>query len=129
MRGEREVRSEMAPTEDGETMDPMIGQATLGVYAVLLAVGGVMGYVKAKSRPSLIAGIGSAVAAIATLAAVRLAPAVGYPLGALLAVALLGFFGPRFARSRKFMPAGLMAILSLIVLAVMVTAALAGRTA
>ncbi|MBV8558155.1 MAG: hypothetical protein JO116_21665, partial [Planctomycetaceae bacterium] len=34
-------------------LDPIVGHVTLGIYAVLLAVGGIMGFVKAQSRASL----------------------------------------------------------------------------
>ncbi len=99
------------------------GQIALGVYAGLLAVGGVIGYTKAGSRPSLIAGLGSAVAALLALVLSFLSSGWGLGLGALLAILLAVFFGYRFAvKTRKFMPAGLLAVVSLIVLAVTILA-------
>ncbi len=95
------------------------GQVTLGVYAVLLAVGGIIGYTKAGSRPSLIAGLGSAVAALLSLFLSMRSAALGMVIGALVALHLAGFFGYRFAvKTRKFMPAGLLAVVSVVVLAV-----------
>ncbi len=97
------------------------GQIALGVYAVLLAVGGVIGYAKAGSRPSLIAGLGSAVAAILALVLCFQNGIWGMGLGAMVALLLACFFGYRFAvKTRKFMPAGLLAVVSLAVLAVAV---------
>ncbi len=99
------------------------GRIALGVYAVLLAVGGVIGYTKAGSRPSLIAGLGSAVAAILALVLSFQNPSWGMGLGALVAILLAVFFGYRFAvKTRKFMPAGLLAVVSVIVLAVTILA-------
>jgi len=97
----------------------LAGQIALGVYAVLLAVGGVIGYTKAGSRPSLIAGLGSAVAALLALVVSRQNPSWGMGLGALVAILLAVFFGYRFVvKTRKFMPAGLLAVVSVVVLAV-----------
>src|SRR5271166_2977546 len=102
-------------------ISPIVGQIALGVYAVLLAVGGVIGYTKAGSRPSLIAGSASAVAALLALGLSFQNPALGMGLGALIALLLAVFFGYRFAvKTRKFMPAGLLAVVSVIVLAVMI---------
>jgi uncharacterized membrane protein (UPF0136 family) len=101
-------------------ISPLVGHITLGIYAVLLAAGGIMGFVKARSRPSLVAGLVSAVAALAALSLSRLGYSFGIPLGMTLATVLFVFFGYRYAlRNRLFMPNGLMAVVSLIVLGVM----------
>jgi uncharacterized membrane protein (UPF0136 family) len=92
-------------------------EVVLGVYALLLAVGGVIGYTKAGSRPSLIAGIMSAFLAFMALLITPTNPRLGLGTAAVVALALAGLFGYRFfAKSRKFMPAGLLAIMSVIVL-------------
>jgi uncharacterized membrane protein (UPF0136 family) len=101
-------------------INPLVGQITLGIYALLLAVGGVIGYVKAGSRPSLIAGLLSAVTAIAALGLSVANNRFGVPLGMTLSIALFILFGYRYAaKTRKFMPSGLVAIVSAVVLAVM----------
>lgn len=105
-------------------MNAQTGQIILYVYAVLLAVGGVMGYVKKGSKPSLIAGLVSAVLAVAAAVVVGTSPQAGLLGGAVLAMLLLGFFGPRFLKGRKFMPAGLMTIVSVIVVVACLAAAL-----
>jgi uncharacterized membrane protein (UPF0136 family) len=102
-----------------------MAQITLGIYAVLLALGGVIGYVKAGSRPSLIAGATSALLSLACVAVIATNRPVGLWLGAGLALCLLALFGWRFAKGRKFMPSGLMSAVSLVVLALLVFAALA----
>jgi uncharacterized membrane protein (UPF0136 family) len=101
-------------------ISPLVGQVTLGIYALLLAVGGVIGYVKAGSRPSLIAGSISALAALLALGLSVGNNRLGVPLGLILSIALFVLFGYRYAvKTRKFMPSGLLAVASLVVLAVM----------
>jgi uncharacterized membrane protein (UPF0136 family) len=100
--------------------DPLVGHITLAVYAVLLAVGGVIGFVRARNRPSLIAGVGSAIGALVALGLALAKSPFGFPLGFTLALVLFIFFGYRYAlRAHRFMPSGLMAAISLIVVGVM----------
>jgi uncharacterized membrane protein (UPF0136 family) len=101
-------------------ISPLVGQITLGVYALLLGIGGLMGYLKAGSRPSLIAGSISALAALGALGLSAANHRLGVPLGLILSITLFVLFGYRYAvKTRKFMPSGLLAVVSLIVLAVM----------
>ncbi len=85
------------------------------VFGVVTIAGGVMGFVKARSRASLIAGGASGalllVAGFLVGAGVLLA---GLILGLVISLALAGQFGPKFMRTRQMMPAGLMAVLGVI---------------
>jgi uncharacterized membrane protein (UPF0136 family) len=101
-------------------MSPLAGQVVLGVYAVLLAAGGAVGYLKAKSRPSLIAGSASAVVALAAVAVSYTNLRLGFFVGLVLGACLSWLFFVCYRRSRKFMPSGLLAAISLIVVATMV---------
>ena len=84
------------------------------VFGLLTIAGGVLGFVKANSKPSLIAG---GVAGLALLAAWWLMGAYGRPgviLGLVVSLALAGRFVGAYRKSKKMMPAGMMAILSVI---------------
>lgn len=84
----------------------------LWVYIVLLEAGGIVGFVKAGSKASLIASsifaLPLILAALGFLPAVAADGVIGF---------LLVFMGVKFAKSKKFMPSGLMVILSIAALA------------
>ena len=86
------------------------------IYAALVILGGLFGFLKAKSLPSLIMGGVGGLALIAAGVALGHGLAWGLPLALVLSVGLLVFFSLRYARTRAFMPGGLMAILSLLTL-------------
>ncbi len=90
-------------------------QIVLVIYAVLLIVGGLIGYRKAGSRPSLIAGSISGLVALVA-AGLMISDARAIWLGIALAVAMLVVFSIRFSKTRKFMPSGMLGIVSLVVL-------------
>jgi len=84
----------------------------LWVYIALLMLGGLVGYLKAKSKLSLIASAAFAVAlALCSLDVIQ-------PdwVADLLLVALLVVFSLRLAKTKKLMPAGLMVALTLVTL-------------
>ncbi|XP_037549733.1 transmembrane protein 14C isoform X2 [Nematolebias whitei] len=84
-------------------------------YATLIASGGVVGYVKAGSVPSLAAGL--LFGGLAGFGAYQISndpKNVWVSLGT--SGALAGLMGKRFYASRKFMPAGLMAAASLLMM-------------
>lgn len=86
----------------------------LYVFGVLTIAGGIVGYVKAKSRASLIAG---GVAGALLLVSGYLTGTTGRPgllLGLGLSLMLAGRFVGTFIKTRKVMPAGLMSVLSVV---------------
>ena len=85
----------------------------LWIYIVLLVIGGLMGFFKGKSRVSLIMSVSFA-AALSLCAAQIIFRA--YVADILLAV-LLVVFGLRLAKTKKFMPSGLMLVITLAALA------------
>jgi uncharacterized membrane protein (UPF0136 family) len=94
----------------------MIGPAKIYfiIFGLLTIVGGVMGYAKAGSTASIIAG---SISGILLLLAAFLLPdhlAVGLALAAVVSIALAGRFVPAFIKTGHLMPAGLMSVLSVI---------------
>ncbi len=85
----------------------------LWIYIVVLVAGGLVGLLKANSKISLIMSL--AFAAALALCATDI---VQVPrLADIILIFLVVFFGLRFAKSKKFVPAGLMSVLTAATLA------------
>lgn len=85
----------------------------VGIYALLLFVGGLVGHYMAGSLASLI--MGSTFALTFGILAFQKGKTVNYiTIG--LTLVMLAFFGYRYSLSFKFMPAGMMCLMSLLLL-------------
>jgi uncharacterized membrane protein (UPF0136 family) len=92
------------------------------VFGVLTIAGGIMGYVKARSVASLVAG---AITGILLIVAALILPQqreFGLALALLTSAILAGQFIPRLLRTRRLMPAGLMSLLSVVGIVVAIAA-------
>jgi uncharacterized membrane protein (UPF0136 family) len=89
------------------------------IYGIFVILGGLIGYFQARSKASLIAGgISGAILFISGILMLRGTVEAAY-LALVVAIVLTGLFGKRFAGKRKFMPAGLMLGLSLLMVIVL----------
>lgn len=94
----------------------MSANTILWIYIVFLVVGGLIGFFKAKSKVSLIMSVSFAALLVLTLIPGMLDVAFARNLANVLMAVLLVVFGIRLAKTKKFMPAGMMLIVTLIVL-------------
>lgn len=97
------------------TLTPTV---VLWIYIVLLVAGGLMGFLKAGSKVSLIVSVAFA-AALSLCAAntLRQSHSTNVIVTDVILAMLLVFFGMRFAKNKKFMPMGLMCLLTVVTLA------------
>jgi uncharacterized membrane protein (UPF0136 family) len=93
------------------------------IFGILVAAGGVMGYVKANSMASLIAGGISGIALVCSaVAMMKGSYTAGWWISLIVALLLLGRFGSAaLSGGFKMMPGGMVIILSLIVIAALLT--------
>lgn len=89
----------------------------LWIYIVLLLVGGLFGFFKGKSQVSLIMSAGFAAALILCAISGVLEANFRKGLANVLMAALLVVFAMRLAKTKKFMPAGMMLAVTLVALA------------
>jgi uncharacterized membrane protein (UPF0136 family) len=85
----------------------------LWIYIILLVIGGLIGFFKGKSQVSLIVSVCFAAALSLCAKGIVFQPNVAD----ILLVALLVVFAFRLAKTKKFMPGGMMLVLTLITLA------------
>jgi len=83
-------------------------------YGVLLAVGGVIGYVSKKSLPSLFAGLSTGGLVVYASQLMHTKPETAHTIVLLISLLLTAVMGKRFVATKKVMPAGLVAVLSLL---------------
>ena len=86
-----------------------MGQIVLWIYIALMMLGGLMGFIKAGSKASIIAS--SIFAAVLALFALNILP---FRYCWIILFVLLLFFGKRFLKGKKFMPNGMMAVLTIV---------------
>jgi uncharacterized membrane protein (UPF0136 family) len=94
----------------------MLGAARIYffIFGALTIAGGIVGYLKAGSVASIIAG---SISGLLLLVAAFVLPQYRVPglvLGLIVSLLLAAQFFPKFFRTGKVMPAGLMALLSLL---------------
>ena len=92
------------------------------IFGALTIVGGIIGYVKAGSAPSIIAG---SITGLLLIIAGFILPehrATGLATAFVVSLLLAGQFVPKLLRTGKMMPAGMMSILSVIGLIVAIVA-------
>ncbi len=90
-------------------------------YGILAIVGGVMGYMQAQSKISLLAGCGCGLLLLVSAGVQVQGQAWGLLAAIGVTVILLLAFVSRLLKTRKFMPAGLMLILGVPALGVMIS--------
>ena len=92
------------------------------VFGILTIAGGIVGYVKAGSVASIVAG---GITGVLLLAAAFLLPEyriVGLATAGIVSLLLAAQFIPKFLRTGRVMPAGMMSILSVIGIIVAIVA-------
>jgi uncharacterized membrane protein (UPF0136 family) len=86
------------------------------IYVLLLLVGGLIGFYKAKSKVSLITSAVAAALLVLTRAGI-FEPAFARTLANVIMALLLVVFAFRLAKTKKFMPGGMMLVLTILALA------------
>ena len=94
-----------------------LGIVAAFAYGILAIAGGVIGYIQATSRVSLLSGSISGLLLILAAYFQLQGQTWGSILAVLVTAVLVVFFAFRMVKTRKFMPAGLMTILGILALA------------
>ena len=85
-------------------------------YALLILVGGIIGYVQSASKASLISGIAFGSLLLISAGLMFQRKQIGTWMALFLSVILEVFFTWRFAKTLHFFPSGLLSLISLVVI-------------
>ena len=85
-------------------------------YALLSGLGGIWGYIKSKSKPSLISGVISGVLLLIAAFMQSQGSNLGLLISKVITVLLIAVFAIRLTKTKKFMPTGIMLIAGAITL-------------
>jgi len=88
-------------------------------YGFFTILGGLMGYLKAQSKASLIAGGISGVLILAGVYLLSHGHMIGLYLLETISILLTGYFIKGFAKSKKLMPAGVMVVFGVVMIALL----------
>ncbi|KAG0527844.1 hypothetical protein BDA96_06G268300 [Sorghum bicolor] len=108
--GGQEGEGEEEKMEQGLSLSQKLTLA----YAALVGAGGVMGYMKSGSQKSLAAGGISALVLYFVHTQLPVRPVFASSIGLGIAAALLSVMGSRFKKSGKIFPAGVVSLVSLV---------------
>lgn len=86
----------------------------IGFYALVVFAGGMMGFLKAGSKASLVSGVASAAVLAAAFWRAQSYGVQGLWIAAGVAGLLTIVFLIRFLKTRSFMPAGMMLLISVV---------------
>ncbi len=92
-----------------------IASAAILIYAAVLVIGGVVGWRLSGSRMSFTASLASAALLTTAYSLAHSTPFGGYLMAAIVSLALGILFAVRFRKTGKFLPAGMMLLVSLVV--------------
>ena len=95
----------------------MSQNTVLWIYIVLLVIGGLIGFLKAGSKISLITSIIAAALLVITAVQGLLTLQLRRGMADVIMAALLVVFGIRLTKTKKFMPSGLMLVITIAALA------------
>jgi uncharacterized membrane protein (UPF0136 family) len=96
------------------------------VYAGILVIGGFIGWRLSGSRMSFTSSLISAALLSVAYRLSRIAPRPGYLLGTAICLGLAAMFGVRLKKTGKFVPSGILLLLSAAVAITLAWSAIAG---
>jgi len=89
------------------------------VYGALLYAEAVAGYLKSRSKWSLVAGIVSGTILMSSVWMLQHDVPIGASIGLGTTAAMLGSFASRYRHSKSFIPSGLMMVVSAVAIAIL----------